>query len=75
MTSVIVPKDKLNKVLLDVEILIEDVASLLNQDEIAEKRLVDIKTNPSIALSEEELDSYLKRRGIKLDGMGNKAAS
>ncbi len=64
MESVNFPKNELNKVLIDVEVLIEDVASLLNQDEIAKKRLTEIKANPSIALSEEELDNYLEKRGI-----------
>ena len=64
MKLINIPKDTLNKVLIDVEILIEDVASLLNQDEIAKKRLIEIKKNPSIALSEEELDNYLKKRGV-----------
>ena len=64
MKLINIPKDTLNKVLVDVEILIEDVASLLNQDEIAKKRLIEIKKNPSIALSEEELNNYLKKRGV-----------
>jgi len=64
MKLINIPKDTLNKVLVDVEVLIEDVASLLNQDEIAKKRLIEIKKNPSIALSEEELNNYLKKRGV-----------
>ncbi|KHO54071.1 MAG: hypothetical protein QT10_C0020G0006 [archaeon GW2011_AR19] len=56
MKLINIPKDTLNKVLVDVEVLIGDVASLLNQDEIAKKRLIEIKKNPSIALSEEELN-------------------
>ncbi|MBI2451953.1 hypothetical protein HYV50_02635 [Candidatus Pacearchaeota archaeon] len=75
MALITIPADKLNKVLFDVEVLIEDVASLLNQDEIAKKRLVDIKTNPSISTSEEELDNYLRIRGIKIDRMDNKTSS
>lgn len=66
MTSISIPADKLNKVLFDVEVLIEEVASLLNQDEIAKKRLADIKTNPSLGISEEELYSYLEKRGVKI---------
>jgi len=64
MKLINIPKDTLNKVLVDVEVLIGDVASLLNQDEIAKKRLIEIKKNPSIALSEEELNNYLKKRGV-----------
>ena len=64
MKLINIPKDTLNKVLVDVEVLIGDVASLLNQDEIAKKRLIEIKKNASIALSEEELNNYLKKRGV-----------
>ena len=67
MESVTFSEDKLNKVLVDVEILIEDVASLLDQDEIAKKRLVEIKANPSIAVSEKELDNYMKDRGVEIE--------
>ena len=67
MTQITVSQDKLNKVLTDVEVLIEDVSSLINQNTIAEKRLSDIKQNPSIAMKEEEIDSYIKKRGVKID--------
>ena len=66
MVSITVQVDKLNKVLLDVEVLVEDVASLLNQDEVAKKRLGEIKKDPSIGLTEEELNNYLKKSGIKI---------
>ena len=67
MTTVIISEDKLHKVLEDVEVLIEDVASLLDQNKIARARLVEIKANPSIGKSEKELDDYLKKRGVKLE--------
>lgn len=37
------------------------------QDSIAKRRLAEIKEDPSIGKSEEELDAYLKERGIEID--------
>jgi len=67
MTTITIPQEKLDKVLTDVEILIEDVSSLFNQDKIVKQRLAEIKSNPSIGKSEAELDLYLKKRGVKID--------
>ncbi len=67
MATIIVSEEKFNKVLTDVENLIEDVANLFDQDELARKRLAEIKVNPSIGKSEKELDDYLKKRGVKVD--------
>ncbi len=66
MATVTISEDKLQKVLHDVEVLIEDVASLVNQDKTANQRLAEIKANPSIGKSEKDLDDYLKKRGIKI---------
>lgn len=38
-----------------------------DQDEIAKKRIADIKKNPSIGKSEADLQVYLKKRGIKIE--------
>ena len=67
MASISVPVDKLNKVLMDVEVLIGDVALLMDQDEIAKKRLSDVKNNSSKSVSEEELNVYLKKRGVEIE--------
>ena len=48
MASITVPSDKLDKVLLDVEVLIEDVASLMNQDEIAFPTIPSIGVLPFV---------------------------
>ena len=61
MGNIIVSEEKFNKVLSDVEALIEDISSLFDQDEIARKRIAEIKTNPSIGKSEKELDAYIKK--------------
>ncbi len=67
MPQITISEEKLHKVLNDVEILIEDVALLLDQDKIAQKRLQELKTQPSLAKSEHELDAYLKKRGVKVE--------
>ncbi|MBI2660604.1 hypothetical protein HYX07_05570 [Candidatus Woesearchaeota archaeon] len=66
MATITVSEEKFNKVLADVEALIEDVSSLFDQDEIAKKRIAEIKSNPSIGKSEKELDDYLTKRGINV---------
>ncbi|MCH8004247.1 MAG: hypothetical protein IH934_06495 [Nanoarchaeota archaeon] len=66
MTTITISEEKFNKVISDVENLIEDVADLLDQDEIAKKRIAEIKANPAIGKSEKELDNYLKKRGVKV---------
>ncbi len=67
MTTITVSEEKFNKVLADVELLIEDVASLFDQDEIARKRIAEIEVDPSIGRSEKELDEYLRKRGLKIE--------
>ena len=67
MATVAVSEEKFNKVIADVENLIEDVTDLFDQDEVAKKRLAAIKANPSIGKSEKELDDYLKKRGVKVE--------
>ena len=67
MATMTISEEKFNKVIADVENLIEDVADLFDQDEIAKKRIKDIKADPSIGKSEKELDDYLKKRGVKVE--------
>ena len=67
MSGISISEEKFHKVLEDVENLIEDVAELLDQDEIVKKRMADIKLNPSIGKSEKDIDAYLKKRGVKID--------
>ena len=67
MAAITIPEEKFNKVLTDVENLIEDVADLFDQDVIVKKRIAEIEANPSIGKSEKELDDYLKKRGVKID--------
>ena len=67
MANITISEEKFNKVLADVEVLIEDVSALLDQDEIAKQRMAELKKNPSIGKSERELDDYLKKRGVKIE--------
>ena len=61
MKTITVSEEKWNKVLTDVETLIEDVAELLDQDNIVKQRIGDIEADASIGKSEEELNKYLKK--------------
>lgn len=65
METVAIPKDVFNKILRDVEILIDDVELAL--DKTARKRINDIESNKVKGKSEGELDDYLKKRGVNLE--------
>lgn len=67
MTTITISEEQWGRVLQDVERLVEDVAVLVDQDEIAKKRRADITKNPSLGRSERELDDYLRKRGVKVD--------
>lgn len=67
MDTINISEDRFKKVLADVEVLVEDVTALINQDDIVRQRIAEIKANPSIGKTEEELDEYLKKRGVKID--------
>jgi len=67
MTTVSVPREQLAKILTDVEVLIADVAALVDDEAVARQRLAAMRENPSTRRSEEELDAYLAQRGVELD--------
>lgn len=67
MTTITISEEKFNRVLSDVETLIEDVANLFDQDGIAKQRIAEIKADTSIEKSEKEFDEYLRTRGVKID--------
>ncbi|MBI2139042.1 hypothetical protein HYU13_05615 [Candidatus Woesearchaeota archaeon] len=71
MAPITISEEQFGKVLKDVELLITDVANLVDQDTLARKRIADIEANPSIGKTEEELDAYLKKRGVKVDAVGD----
>ncbi len=63
--SVVVPKKLFGKILEDVELLIDDVELAL--DEKVRERIQDIESGRVEGKSEEELDAYLKKRGVQID--------
>lgn len=65
METVTIPKEMFSKILGDVEILITDVERALDMK--VQQRVSDIKTGKVVGKTEEELDSYLKKRGIKIE--------
>ncbi|MEK6959773.1 MAG: hypothetical protein AABX47_01250 [Nanoarchaeota archaeon] len=67
MAKIAVSQEKLDKVLSDVQTLIEDVSSMLDQDTVAKRRLAQVKKDPLIGRSEADLDRYLKKRGIRIE--------
>ncbi|MBI2576566.1 hypothetical protein HYV84_05100 [Candidatus Woesearchaeota archaeon] len=71
MAPITISEEQFGKVLKDVELLITDVANLVDQDALARKRIVEIEANPSIGKTEKELDVYLKKRGVKVDAVGD----
>ena len=66
MGAITVSEEKLDTIIADFEVLIEDIASIVDQDMIAKKRLADIKKNPSLGKSEKYLYNYLRNRGVKV---------
>ena len=65
MESITVPKKIFTKILEDVEILIDDVELALNDKVLS--RIEDIRTKKIIGKTEEELDNYLRKRGVKIE--------
>ncbi|MEK6907126.1 MAG: hypothetical protein AABW45_01220 [Nanoarchaeota archaeon] len=65
METLSISKEKFSKILEDFEVLINDVESALSEENlIVRKRMNEIKLNPSIGKTEQELDDYLKKRGV-----------
>lgn len=76
METLSISKEKFSKILEDFEVLINDVESALSEENLTvRKRMNDINMNPSIGKTEQELDTYLKKRGVKIERMDNKRAS
>ena len=68
MEALTIPRAKFGKILNDIDILISDIEDV-SQDDIAHQRLAQIKADPSLGRSEQELDEYLKKRGVRMDGV------
>ena len=68
METVTIPKEKLDLVIADVKKLVSHFEDIVgNQDLVVRERLKDIKTGKVEGKSEQELDEYLKKRGIDID--------
>ena len=65
METITIPKVAFNKILGDVETLIDDVEKAL--DIKVSQRINDLKTGKVNGKSEKELDNYLKKRGVKVE--------
>lgn len=65
METVSVPKEVFSKILIDVKTLIDDVELAL--DVKVQKRIIDIEKGIVKGKNEQELDDYLKKRGVKLE--------
>ncbi|MBN1156571.1 hypothetical protein JXA85_03085 [Candidatus Woesearchaeota archaeon] len=67
METICIPKEKLELVISDVEKLITHFEDLVgDRDEVAKQRLAEIKSGKVEAKTENELDNYLKKRGVKV---------
>ena len=75
MEDIQIKKSDFNKILNTAEILINEVEEALSQEDIIKKRIEEIKTGKIKGKTEEELDEYLKKRGVKIEQLGSKGAS
>ena len=68
METITIPKDTFGKILSDIDILLRDLQEIeIVNDTVVRKRITDIEATPSIGKTEEELDAYLRKRGIKVN--------
>ncbi|MBI3051835.1 hypothetical protein HYY74_05255 [Candidatus Woesearchaeota archaeon] len=66
METLQIKKSDFSKILETAELLISEVEQALSQDDIVKARMGDIKAGRVNGKSEQELDEYLKRRGVKI---------
>jgi hypothetical protein len=64
METVNIDKDDFNNLLSTVEILISDVEKLRGQEEISQKRVLDIEEGKVEGKTEKDYNEYLRKRGI-----------
>ena len=64
METVTIPKESFVEVMETIENFIEELE--LVTSETVQKRLREIKENPTIGKNEQELDEYLKELGVKV---------
>ena len=66
METLQIKKTDFNKILETAEILINEVEQALSQDDIVKARIEDIRMGRIKGKSEQELNDYLKKRGVKI---------
>ncbi len=72
METITIEKDTFDKLLSDIENLVRDVENITSiSDEVVKQRIEDIDTDTSIGKPEKDLDDYLKKRGVNINGMGD----
>lgn len=65
METITIPKEAFSKILVDFDVLIGDVEKAL--DIKVSQRINDIETGKISGKDEKDLDSYLKKRGVKVE--------
>lgn len=70
MEALTIPKEKFGKILNDIDILIKDIEDV-SQNQLIHQRIAEIDADPSIGKSEQELDEYLRKRGVRMNGVDN----
>ncbi len=64
MENINIEKEDFNKLLVAVEMLIEDVEQMKSQDEIVNRRIEDVKSGRVREKTEADYNEYLKKRGV-----------
>lgn len=70
METLTISREKFGKILTDIDILLSDIEEL-SPDEIVRQRIADINADLTLGKSEQELDEYLKKRGVQIGRMGH----
>ena len=72
METITIPKESFGKIMDDLEALMKDLQELaVVDDAVVLKRRAEIEADPSIGKTEAELDEYLQKRGLRINGMDN----
>lgn len=65
--TITVSKELLNHMLTEMEHLVEDFSLIADENnEVIQRRIKEIRENPSIGKDEVELDNFLRRKGVKI---------
>ncbi len=67
MKSIQVKPSDVKAILRTAEVLLDRVEHVLNQDDVAKRRLADIKKGNRKTVSEKAISGYLHNRGVLLE--------